>query len=84
MFKYFLLLLLVVPPVLALVFKAPIEVTLLMSAPMLLVFKLRSANEATRDEAGGSTFSKLVWLGVGLVAITGLVQVAQLLHALFS
>ena len=85
MYKYILILLLVVPPLLAITFKAPIVVTLLMSAPMLiLASKLESANETPRDEQGASTLSRILFLGLGLVVLTGCVQVFQLLRALFS
>ncbi len=85
MIKYILILILVVPPCLAITFKAPIVVTLLMAAPMLiLASKLEAANETPGQESGGGTLSRMVFFGVGLVVLYGLVQVAQLLHALFS
>jgi hypothetical protein len=85
MIKYILLLLLVVPPCLAIAFKAPIVVTLLMAAPIvILASKLEAANDAPGQEGGGSTLSRMVFFGVGLVVLYGCVQVAQLLRALFS
>ena len=85
MIKIILLLLLVVPPCLAITFKAPIVVTLLMAAPMLiLASKLESANDAPGREEGGGTLSKMVIFGVGVVVLFGCVQVMQLLLALFS
>ena len=85
MYKYILILLLVAPPLLAITFKAPIVVTLLMSAPMLILgSKLESANDAPGNEESRGTLSRIVLFGVGLVVLAGCAQVFQLLRALFS